>query len=648
MATSDENDIVRFDRLRRNLTLISSMIRLHPKPFGIAFVGAAVFAVGTVASSFAIRWATDNVILPAFEDGGVTNGAVAAGIGLIIGIGVVRAIGVVFRRAAASTGMWRVAQTYTDQVLGRLVRQPVAWHRRHADGDLVARAGVDTETTVSVLAPIPFATSTVLMIVISTVWLFATDVWLGVVAIVVFPLVIVTNVVYERSVSSHYTRAQNQLGDFSAAVHESFEGVQLVKSYGAEERETVRLARLADHVRVSRVTAIGMRTWFEALQDVIPALTNIGLVLLGAYRVRSGDVTIGEFTSVIFLFTLLVLPLRLIGYALSELPRSMAAWTRIRAVTEEAIEPDPALLLGTAPEGIGIQFDDVSFSHLDEAPGTATYGSGAGRHEPDPDDADGTRAESGRSAGSDDGALALDGVSVSIAAGSVAALVGPTGSGKTTFADVAMGLLAPRSGRVSVARGERAMVFQEAFLLAGTVRENVALGVDRTDDELWTALHMAAADDFVRSLPNGLDTIVGERGISLSGGQRQRVALARALVRRPTVLVLDDTTSALDPSTEETVLRRLREGLSDATVLLIASRPSTIALADDVVHLVAGRVEAHGPHDQLMRTSPSYRRIVEAFEADRDAPTPDAPDPSSSLASPPRGVGASGHREARR
>ena len=616
MGTRDENDTVRLDRLRRNLTLISTMIRLHPRPFGIAFVGAAVFAVGTVTSSFAIRWATDNVILPAFEDDGVTTGAVAAGIGLIVGIGVVRAVGVVFRRAAASTGMWRVAETYTNQVLDKLVSQPVVWHRRHADGDLVARAGVDTETTVNVLAPIPFATSTVLMIVISTVWMFVTDVWLGVVAIVVFPLVIATNVVYERAVSSHYTRAQNQLGDFSAAVHESFEGVQLVKSYGAEERETERLSRLADHVRASRVTAIGMRTWFEALQDVIPALTNIGLVLLGAYRVRSGDVTVGEFTSVIFLFTLLVLPLRLIGYALSELPRSMAAWTRIRAVTEEGVEPDPARLLGTAPAGVGVEFVDVSFSHLDEAVGTATYGSRSATSELDPDD-DGSRAESSRSAGNDDGALALDRVSVSIAAGTVAALVGPTGSGKTTFADLALGLVAPRSGRVSVAEGERAIVFQEAFLLAGTVRENIALGAEHGDDELWAALHMAAADDFVRSLPNGLDTVVGERGISLSGGQRQRVALARALVRRPTVLILDDTTSALDPGTEATVLERLRTGLADTTVLLIASRPSTIALADDVVHLVAGRVEAHGPHEQLMRTSASYRRIVEAFETDR-------------------------------
>ena len=143
------------------------------------------------------------------------------------------------------------------------------------------------------IAPIPFATSTVLMIVISTIWLFITDVPLGIVAIIVFPLVIATNVVYERSVSQHYTAAQEQLGEFSAAVHESFEGVQLVKAYGAEERETARLAVLGDRVRASRVHAIGRRSWFDSLTDMIPAIANIGLVLLGAARVQSGDVTVG-------------------------------------------------------------------------------------------------------------------------------------------------------------------------------------------------------------------------------------------------------------------------------------------------------------------------------------------------------------------
>ncbi len=556
------------------------MLSLHPRSFAVSFLGATVFALGTVASSFAIRWVIDNVILPRFEEGSVATSTVATGVALIVGIGLIRATGVVFRRAYASKGLWKVAETYTNQVVDRFVRQPVAWHRRHADGDLVARAGVDTETTVSVIAPIPFASSTVLMIIISTVWLFITDIPVGIVAIIVFPLIVVTNVVYERSVSQHYQRAQTQLGEFSAGVHESFEGVQLVKAYGAEARETRRLAELADRVRASRVEAVARRSWFDALTDMIPALANIALVLLGAIRVQSGDLTVGGFSSVIFLFTLLALPLRLIGYALSELPRSMSAWDRIQAVVTEPVEADPGNSIGCADPGIGIQLDEVEFRY-----GTST---------------DAT----------------LERISLRLPAGSVTALVGPTGSGKSTLADLVLGVVAPTHGRVSLAEGPRAIVFQEAFLIGGTIRDNVAFGTDRDDDAVWHALHLAAADDFVRELPLGLDTVVGERGVTLSGGQRQRVALARALVRDPAVLVLDDTTSALDPATEAVILDRLRNALT-ATVLLIASRPSTIALADDVVFLTAGRVAGHASHDELLGTVAAYREIVEAFEAER-------------------------------
>ncbi|MFK7918710.1 MAG: ABC transporter ATP-binding protein [Ilumatobacter sp.] len=570
-------------RMRQNWHLIRSMLSLHPRQFVLSFAGATVFALATVVSSFAIRWVIDNVIIARFDEASgssVSASVVVTGVVMIIGIGVVRAIGVVFRRAYASEGMWRVAQTYTDQVLERLVRQPISWHRRHPDGDLVARGGVDAETTVSVIAPIPFATSTVLMIIVSTIWLFIIDIPLGIVAIIVFPIVVATNVVYERSVAAHYTRAQTQLGEFSAGVHESFEGVQLVKAYGAEQRETERLAALADQVRASRVQAVARRSWFDALTDMIPAFANIALVLLGAARVESGDVTIGEFSGVIFLFTLLVLPLRLIGYALSELPRSMAAWTRIQAVVNEPLETDPETFIGQPSAGVGVEFSGVQFRHGEGVEPT------------------------------------LSGIDLRLTQGTITAIVGPTGSGKSTLADLALGLTAPTSGVVSLVPGPRSIVFQEAFLVAGTVRENVAFGSPVSDADIWEALRTAAADGFVADLPAGLDTVVGERGVSLSGGQRQRVALARALVRRPVILVLDDTTSALDPATEAVILERLRSSLN-ATVLLVASRPSTIALADDVVFLANGRIAGHATHQELLDTVAEYRKIVEAFEADR-------------------------------
>lgn len=570
------------ERARRNGRFILTMIKIQPKLFAIAVSGAAAFALLTVASSFAIGWVIDEVVLPSFEQGEVSRSTFLIGAGLVIGIGVLRAVAIVIRRSFASVTMWRVSQTLTNRVLQQYIRQPMSWHNRRPDGDLVQRAGVDAEATVSVLAPIPFATGTVMMVVASTIWMMFIDVPLGLVAIVVFPLLVATNVAYEKSVSVHFERAQDQLGEFSAGVHESFEGVQLIKSYGAEDRETERLAGLADRVRASRVKAIKLRSWFEALLDVIPSLTNILLVVIGAVQVKAGNVTVGEFSSVIFLFTLLVFPLRLIGFTLSELPRSIAAWERVRTVCEEPLDPDPVADIGAAPEAFGVVFDSVSFAHEGDGPPTVTD------------------------------------VSLTLPRGSVTAFVGPTGSGKSTLAQLAIGLFAPSSGSILHRPGATAIVFQEAFLSGGTVRDNVEFGTSYTTEQIWDAIDQAAATDFVTRLPQGLDTVVGERGVSLSGGQRQRIALARALVREPSLLVLDDTTSALDPATEAIILDKMRTRLSTSSVLMVASRPSTIALADDVVFVADGRVAAHGTHDELMISTPAYRELVEAFESDRD------------------------------
>lgn len=572
----------RFGRARESLGMLRAMVALHPRIFVVAVLGASVFALCTVASSVAVEWVTDHVLVPRFEEGTVGAGTVLAGIGMIIGIGLLRAAGVVVRRTYAGMTQWRIAGTLARSVVDRLVRQPQVWHDRRPDGDLVARAAVDTDAAVSVLAPVPFATGTVLLILVAAGFMLATDLVMGMVAVAVFPLLIGLNVVYQHRVDVHYAAAQDHLGRLSAGVHESFEGVQLVKAYGAEARETARLAEIATRLRDARINAVRLRATFESLLDVLPSLTNVGLVVVGAIRVRDGAVSVGELSSFVYLFTLLVFPLRLIGYALSELPHSMAGWKRIRAVLDEPVEPDPRAAIGTAPPGIGLRLRGVTYSF-------------PGEQRP-----------------------AVRDVDVVVPSGRIVAVVGPTGAGKTTLIELAGGLLAPTAGRIETGPGSTAVVFQEPFLFAGSIRHNLELGEPLADEALWEALRLARADDFVAETPEGLDTVVGERGVSLSGGQRQRIALARALARRPSLLLLDDTTSALDPSTEAAVLANLRAALTGTTVVMVASRPSTIALADEVVFLAGGQVVDHGPHDALLASHPGYRALVEAFETDRE------------------------------
>jgi ATP-binding cassette subfamily B protein len=588
--------------------MLRGEIGLHPRPFALAVTGAAVFALGTVASSIGIEWVIDHVIVPRFDDGSVAVGTVLAGCLLIISIGLVRAAGVVVRRVFAGKTQWRVAGTLGEQVTDRLVSQPITWHQRRPDGDLVARAGVDVDAAVAVLAPIPFSIGTVLLVVVSAVWLLVSDVVIGLVAVGVFPILIAVNVLYQRRVDTHYTDAQQHLGTLSAAVHESFDGVQLVKAYGAEQRETERLSTIAGSLRDARVRAVRLRGTFEALLDVLPSLTNVALVVVGAMRVDAGAITVGQLSSYVFLFTLLVFPLRLIGFVLSEIPHSSAGWRRVRTVLDEPIEPDPRDRMTAAAPGDAVQLDGVEFTF-------------AGDSRP-----------------------ALVRVDMSVARGRIVAVVGPTGAGKSTLVELIGGLIGPNQGVVKLAPGTTALVFQEAFLFSGTVRHNLALGRDHPDDELWDALALAEAATFVAETPHQLDTVVGERGVSLSGGQRQRIALARALLQRPDLLLLDDTTSALDPSTEAAVLANLRAGLLGTTVVMVASRPSTIALADEVMYLADGRIVAHGSHAELMTGHAGYRGLVEAFETDRakDDADVDADVDAVVVAAGPGGAGGGG------
>jgi ABC-type multidrug transport system fused ATPase/permease subunit len=519
--------------------------------------------------------------MPRFALGSIDKHSFLIASVIVIGIGLLRAVGVVFRRSYAGISHWSTSESLSTNLIAHIMRQPSVWHQRNMSGDLVARIGIDSDTAASVLGPLPFSTSVVLLVGLTSVWLVVIDIPLGLLAVTVIPLLFALNLGYQRRIDKHFDSAQQALGALSEAVHESFDGVMVVKAFGAEDREQVRLAKISTVLKDARIRAVNARAIFEALVDGTPSLVNISLISYGAFRVRSGALSIGELTSFIYLFTLLVFPLRIIGYLLSEIPHSSSGYKRVREILDEELEPNPQLSVARPSDGIAVAFTNVRY----------TYGQSSD--------------------------LVLSNVNFVIPDGSVVAIVGETGSGKSTLLKLIGGLLQPQLGVVSVASGGTALVFQEPFLFSGSIKFNLDLGRNIAIPEIARALWASVSEEFVSELEQGIDTVVGERGISLSGGQRQRIALARAIASGRQVLLLDDTTSALDPTTEATVIERLTSLDQKLTTIIVASRPTTINIADAVLFIHDGIVEPLSTHEQLMSSNDAYSNLMRSFEIDR-------------------------------
>lgn len=570
---------------------LARLVRLRLGGVALAVLGSLAFVAGVLVTSLVVGDLTDRLLVPVLQEGAPRGPRLRDAVLLLLGVGVWRAAAITLRRTGAGWAQFGAVADLRRRLVRHQLGLSLKWYAQQRVGDLLAVNDGHVRTATFVLGPLPFATGAVLLSAGSIALVVGLDPVLGGVVGVIVTAAVAGELVAAWRTFSAFELEQHRKARVARVAHESIDGAQTVASLGRRAHEVARFAAVAGRQRDSEVLVGRRWSWFRATLEVVPSLLVVPVAVVGALRVDGGALTVGELVTATYLLSLLTFPMAMLGFLVWDTAESLTGWRRVHAVLA-ASDRLPAGTQGTTGDG--------------PATVTATaVGFGYG-----------------------EGPVVRD-LSLRLRPGATIGLVGATAAGKSTVVALLARLWDPDVGTVDVdgqpladLRDEErttqvALVGQEAFVFADTVRGNVLLGHDATDVQVWAALATAGADDVVAALPEGLDTVIGERGATLSGGQRQRLALARALVRRPRVLLLDDATSAVDPSVEAAILRRLRAAAVPATTLVVATRPATVALCDEVLLLADGGIVASGSHQHLLATEPAYATLMQAYERER-------------------------------
>jgi ABC-type multidrug transport system fused ATPase/permease subunit len=507
----------------------------------------------------------------------------------ILVVGILKAAFMVGRRLISGKQALGIEKDMREGLYAHLLRLSFGFYDKHQTGQLMSRATVDLQSVRFFLGfGLIFFFQHVLTIVSVMAVLFFVEWRLALIALAITPLIVA--VAYRYSHVSHpvLRDVQQKLGDVATATEESIVGVHVVKAFAQETRRQSQFERASGAVFEATVRAFRQRALYVPLLSFLPLLAQ-GAVLLAAGRmVVSGSLSLSGFFIFNLLLAMLIVPLRSLGMWVGQAQRATASGERIFEVMDEpeGVDDRPGAVELAAGPG-AIRFERVGFGYAKGRP-------------------------------------VLHEIELEVGAGRKVALIGHTGSGKTTLAALVPRFYDATEGRVLVdgvdvrdvtrrsLRREIGVISQDPFLFSATVRENIAFGVlDATDEQVLRAAQAAQAHEFVEELPQGYDTVIGERGITLSGGQRQRLAIARALVIDPRILILDDATASVDATTEAKIRTGLAEAMRERTTIIIAHRLSTIALADEVVVLDHGRIVAHGTQAELLATNAVYQEIHE-------------------------------------
>jgi ABC-type multidrug transport system fused ATPase/permease subunit len=557
------------------------------RPYKVSLVVSTLLAIASQGAQIAVVWVTAHVI----DDAVIPRdaGKLWLFIWAIVGLGVLRAAFMGARRLISGKQALAVEMDMRQGLYRHLVRLSFGFYDRHQTGQLMSRATVDLQGVRFFLGyGLIFFFQNVLTVLSVSVVLFFFDWKLALIALAITPLLVVLAYRYSHVAHPTLRDVQQKLADVATVAEENIVGVHVVKSFAQEPQEQQKFVDRSEAVFQQTLRANRQRALYVPFISWAPMLAQVAVLLVGARMVTRGELTVGGFIAFNLYLGMLIMPLRSLGMWIGQAQRATASGERIFQVMDEPEEiadrPDAIEL----PEGGGrLRFEGVGFEYMDGRP-------------------------------------VLRDIDLELAPGATIALIGHTGSGKTTLTSLVPRFYDATSGRVTLdgadvrdvklnsLRHAIGVISQDPFLFSATVRENIMFGAPDLDDaEVERIARLAQAHEFIRRLPDGYETVIGERGITLSGGQRQRLAIARALAVDPRVLILDDATASVDASTEARIRVGLREAMRNRTTLIIAHRLSTIALADEIVVLDDGSVAARGTHDELLATSQVYRDIYE-------------------------------------
>jgi ATP-binding cassette, subfamily B, bacterial len=547
-----------------------------------AIASGLLWQAGAVAAPLVVKYAIDHGIV------GENHQTLVIWLVVLLAVGMLEVVAGAFRHLYAIRNRSHSDARVRDAIFAHSLRLDASYHDRVGPGELLSRASSDSQHVARMMDAIGHTIGYVLTVVAVAIVMLFLDAQLALIVLIPVPLVSLGAWLYSRRYDAGTRQLQETWAQASTLVEETVSGIRVVKGLGAGAALESRFRRRSDEIMDRALHLARLDAVFVPFLEMLPLLGIAAVLWFGGRRVISGELSVGSFVAFNAYVVMLVWPLRVLGQRVTTLQKALGASGRIT----EVLEAEPRLLEPRHPQELerpvrgDVRLEGVCFGH-------------EGDH------------------------AVLDGLDLHVSPGESVALVGATGSGKSTVAGLLARLYDPEDGRVLLdghdlrdlrlddVRRSVALVFEETFLFSESVRENIRVGrPDAGDDDVQGAAELAGAADFLDNLPDGYDTILGERGFSLSGGQRQRIAIARAILADPAVLVLDDATSAVDATKEHEIRAALTKVMRGRTTLVIAHRPATIALADRVAVLEGGGIVEEGTHDELIAGSPRYRALL--------------------------------------